>query len=279
MHSFVFDSTRYDLLINDVKSTINSLSNNELSSTYLNIFHCIDHTTLRDEDNVNSVVEFCQKAVDYCHNLASGTMASVCVYLEYASAAKKIVEPLGIKVAAVVGGFPTGQMPLRLKVEEVNYAIDNGADEVDFVINRGIFLGGDISNLANEVAAARQSCGNKTLKVILETGQLPSPELIYSASMTALLNGADFIKTSTGKCGVGATPEAAYAMLYAIADFQKNCKRKIGFKVSGGVSTIDAALLYYYMTIKILPDVDINNQIFRIGTSRLVPELSKKLTF
>lgn len=279
MNNFVFDNSRFECLLKDVQATIKSLSDNELKKNYLDIFHCIDHTTLRDEDNAASVVAFCQKAVSCCQNSSLGTMASVCVYPEYAAEAKSVVEPLGIKVAAVVGGFPTGQMPLELKMEEVKYAVGNGADEVDFVINRGIFLGGDVSHLSREIESARHCCGNTTLKVILETGQMQSPEMVYSASLTAMLSGADFIKTSTGKCASGATPIAAYAMLYAIADFQKNYNRKIGFKVSGGVSTTADALLYYYMTTKLLRDLDINNQIFRIGTSRLVDELSKKLTF
>ena len=279
MPNFIFEKKRFNAFLSEVNNYINSLSDNELTQTYTDIFHCIDHTTLRDEDNAQYVISFCQKAVDYC-NPNIGSVASVCVYPEFASAAKSVVSPIGMKVASVVGGFPTGQMPLTLKLQEIRYAIDNGADEVDFVINRGILLAGDSHHLAEEISSARSTCGDGILlKIILETGQLSSPELIYSASTIALQNGADFIKTSTGKTAIGATPEAAYSMLHAIRDFQKNSNRIVGFKVSGGVSTIDDALLYYIMTKKLLAIGEINNQLFRVGTSRLLPELSKKLTF
>lgn len=280
MPDFSFDKSRFDAFMSDVNECINSLSDNELMQSYTDIFHCIDHTTLRDEDDPLSVSRFCENAAASCNNPLLGTMASVCVYLEYASVAKSIVSPCGMKVATVVGGFPTGQMPLPLKLQEIRYAIDNGADEVDFVVNRGYILSGNEHHLDDEISSARRACGNNILlKVILETGQLNSPELIYLASLSAIRNGADFIKTSTGKSSVGATPEAAFAMLNAISDFQKNSKRIIGFKVSGGVSTLGSALLYYYMTKKILNNLDINNQTFRVGTSRLLLELQKKLTF
>lgn len=278
MTNFCFEKELFDSLVSDVIDTIKILSNNELKSIYLDLFHCIDHTTLHDEDNAQNVTDFCLKANKICEEFGTGSMASVCVYPEYASVAKKIVAQSGMNVAVVVGGFPTGQMPLPIKIQEIRYALDSGADEVDFVINRGIFLGGDYQHVAEEVAAARLHAGDDAiLKVILETGQLQSPAFIYKASILALENGADFIKTSTGKTSIGATPEAAYAMLSAIKNFQKNSSRNIGFKVSGGVSTVDDALLYYFMTKKILGVNEINNHIFRIGTSRLVSELIKKL--
>lgn len=279
MNSFLFEKERFDVVVAEINDIIKSLPENDLNAIYADLFHCIDHTTLRDEDNVTSVKQFCSEAVDLCMKSKTGSMASVCVYPEYASVAKRTVESCGMKVAAVVGGFPTGQMPLSLKLQEIGYAIDNGADEVDFVINRGYFINADVNHLAEEILSARGKCGDAvTLKVILETGQLKQPELIYKASIIAIENGADFIKTSTGKSAVGATPEAAYSMLYAIYNFQKKSDRTIGFKVSGGVSTIDDALFYYIMTKKILGIKEINNHLFRIGTSRLVNELSKKLT-
>lgn len=280
MNNFIFDKNRFETLLNEIKDTVESLPSEDLQSVMVDMFHCIDHTTLRDEDNDKYVADFCHTAAGYCTDPQLGSMASVCVYPEYASVAKREVAAVGMKVAAVVGGFPTGQMPLLLKLQEIRYAIDNGADEVDFVINRGHFLGGNKRHLAEEITAARHECGEAILlKVILETGQLKEPALIYAASMTAIENGADFVKTSTGKSGIGATPEAAYSMLCAIKDFHKKTSRRVGFKVSGGVSTTADALLYYFMTKKILGIVEINNQIFRIGTSRLVGDLSKKLTF
>lgn len=280
MPEFSFDKKNFDAFMSDVNDCINSLSDKDLFQTCIDIFHCIDHTTLRDEDDTLSVSRFCENAVVSCNNPLIGSMASVCVYPEYATVAKSIVSQYGMKVATVAGGFPTGQMPLSLKLQEIRYAIDNGTDEVDFVVNRGHILSGNTHLLDEEIYSARSVCGNNVLlKVILETGQLVSPECVYSASMSAIRNGADFIKTSTGKTSVGATPEAAFAMLNAITDFQKNSNRSIGFKVSGGISSLGSALLFYYMTKKILNNKTVNNQIFRVGTSRLLPELQKKLTF
>lgn len=278
--NYFFDKYQFDNILKEVNNTIESLSEKDLKKSYSDIFHCIDHTTLHDEDSEQSVIEFCKKAVTSCSNDSLGKMASVCVYPLFAEVAKKEVGKTGLKVAAVAGGFPSGQMPISLKIQEVRYAIDKGADEIDFVINRGYFLDGNNDYLAKEISSARRECGeNVVLKVILETGELKNAENIYSASMIAMENGADFIKTSTGKSSVGATHEAAFTMLQAINDFQKNSNRKIGFKVSGGVSTIQDGLLYYYMTKIMLGNNVINNQIFRIGTSKLASELIKKLSF
>lgn len=278
--NYFFDKYQFDNILKEVNNTIESLSEKDLKKSYSDIFHCIDHTTLHDEDSEQSVIDFCKKAVTSCSNDSLGKMASVCVYPLFAEVAKKEVGKTGLKVAAVAGGFPSGQMPISLKIQEVRYAIDKGADEIDFVINRGYFLDGNNDYLAKEISSARRECGeNVVLKVILETGELKNAENIYSASMIAMENGADFIKTSTGKSSVGATHEAAFTMLQAINDFQKNSNRKIGFKVSGGVSTIQDGLLYYYMTKITLGNNDINNQIFRIGTSKLASELIKKLSF
>lgn len=279
MHKFQFDSNKFSIIKSEIEQYRLSLSEDSFKMYCINIFHCMDHTTLHDEDNAVNVNNFCHKAINVCSDIAVGSMASICVYPEYASLVKQVVSNAGVKVAAVAGGFPTGQMPLAIKLQEVSYAVQNGADEVDFVINRGRFLEFGEEALAEEIAAVRNLCGNgMLLKVILETGQLMDYQLIYSASMTAMENGADFIKTSTGKISVGATPEAAFVMLSAISDFCKKTGRKVGFKVSGGVSTVSDALFYYFMTEKMLNLKEINNQNFRIGTSRLLGDLSKILT-
>ena len=279
MHNYLFDSSKYQSIIKDIEQYRLSLSEESYRNTCIAIFHCMDHTTLHDEDNAVNVKEFCSKAINVCSDIAVGSMASICVYPEYAKLVKQVVSDNGVKVAAVAGGFPSGQMPLAIKLLEVRYAIQNGADEIDFVINRGRFLEYGEDALGEEIAAVRNECGDAvTLKVILETGELKTPQLIYSASMAAMENGADFIKTSTGKSSIGATPEAAFTMLSAISDFSKKTDRKVGFKVSGGVSTVSDALFYYFMTEKLLNLKEINNQKFRIGTSRLLADLSKILT-
>lgn len=242
------------------------------------VFTCIDNTTLSSTDNDTSVATFCSGTLgkttrDGAH------VAAVCVYPRFVAQAARVLEGSGIKVAAVAGAFPHGQLPLELKVEEVKYAISQGADEIDMVLSRGALLAGDDDTVRGEVAAMKQACGDHTLKVILESGELPTPEHIRRAAMLAMEGGADFIKTSTGKSGVGATPEAAKVMLEAIADYVKICKKTIGFKAAGGISTPEEALLYANLAKKIMGDNYINSQTFRIGASRLTDKLHSLLTF
>lgn len=242
------------------------------------VFTCIDNTTLSSTDNDTSVATFCGGTLDKTTR-DGAHVAAVCVYPRFVAQATRVLEGSGIKVAAVAGAFPHGQLPLELKVEEVKYAIRQGADEIDMVLSRGALLAGDDDTVRAEVAAMKQVCGDHTLKVILETGELPTPEHIRRAAMLAMEGGADFIKTSTGKSGVGATPEAAKVMLEAIADYVKICKKTIGFKAAGGISTPEEALLYADLAKKIMGDNYINSQTFRIGASRLTDKLHSLLTF
>lgn len=256
---------------------IKGLSDIERHKLLCNVFSCIDNTTLNGSDSVASVTEFCHNTLGM--KVGNLTVASVCVYPCFVGVSKKQLAGSGIKVAAVAGGFPAGQIPQRLKTEEVKFVVEEGADEVDFVIKRGNFLMGDTRAVFDEVAAAKEVCGKDVLlKVIIETGELQTSENIYAASMLAMEAGADFVKTSTGKIGVGATPEAAYTMLSAVRDFVKKSKRKVGFKAAGGISNPSDALLYYMMYKKILGKEEINNQEFRIGASRLTSQLHKNLT-
>lgn len=207
-----------------------------------------------------------------------GRVAAVCVYPRFVSVAKRVLDNSGIMVASVAGAFPHGQLPINLKVEEVKYAIGEGADEIDMVLSRGALLAGEDNVVRDEVAMMKEACQGKTLKVILETGELPSPTLIRKASILAIEGGADFIKTSTGKIGVGATLEAAEVMLKCIADSVKINKKRVGFKAAGGISTPEEALAYAEMAKKILGEEYINNQSFRIGASRLTDRLYSILT-
>lgn len=207
-----------------------------------------------------------------------GSVAAVCVYPRFVSVAKRVLDNSGIMVASVAGAFPHGQLPINLKVEEVKYAIGEGADEIDMVLSRGALLAGEDNVVRDEVAMMKEACQGKTLKVILETGELPSPTLIRKASTLAIEGGADFIKTSTGKIGVGATLEAAEVMLKCIADSVKINKKRVGFKAAGGISTPEEALAYAEMAKKILGEEYINNQSFRIGASRLTDRLYSVLT-
>lgn len=270
-----------NLLLSEVRTTVGNLSDAERRRLLSVAFTCIDNTTLSGTDSPRSVEGFCRSAVSLSPVVDGRDLhvASVCLYPVFVPLAKPIIAPSPLSLAAVAGGFPAGQLPLSLKVNEVSYLVGEGADEVDFVINRGTLLDGGVSSVFDEVKAARKACGDKVhLKVILETGELPSSEAVYNASMQALQAGADFIKTSTGKSSVGATPEAALAMLSAIRDFGANSEICAGFKVSGGVSTPDDALFYLILTKKVLNIEKIDCHNFRIGTSRLTSALAQLLT-
>jgi len=236
------------------------------------VFSCIDNTTLNGTDNEAHVESFCR------HTMELGRVAAVCVYPRFVSVAKRVLDNSGIMVASVAGAFPHGQLPINLKVEEVKYAIGEGADEIDMVLSRGALLAGEDNIVRDEVTMMKEACQGKTLKVILETGELPSPTLIRKASTLAIEGGADFIKTSTGKIGVGATLEAAEVMLKCIADSVKINKKMVGFKAAGGISTPEEAMAYAEMAKKILGEEYINNQSFRIGASRLTDRLYSILT-
>lgn len=241
------------------------------------VFSCIDNTTLNATDNESSVEAFCHRTMEMC--LADGTtVAAVCVYPRFVATAKRVLKESGIKVASVAGAFPHGQLPLELKIAEVKYALEQGADEIDMVLSRGALIEGDEATVRAEVEAMKEVCKEHTLKVILETGELTT-QLISRASELAIEGGADFIKTSTGKIATGATIEAAETMLNVVKRNVNFNKKTVGFKAAGGIRTPEEALAYAEMAKKIVGDNYINNQTFRIGASRLTESLYSLLTF
>jgi deoxyribose-phosphate aldolase len=224
--------------------------------------NCIDLTTLEGSDNTAKIDLLCNNAIHY-------QTAAVCVYPVFVSRAKQLLKDTPIKVASVAGAFPSGQLPLELKVKEVEYAVHQGADEIDMVISRGVFLEEKYDTVFEEIVAIKQTCCKAYLKVILETGELMEPDLIYKASMLAMYAGADFIKTSTGKIGVNATPEAFLIMLDAIYQFHNDSKKSIGIKPAGGITDANTTLLYLKLLENILNTNWLSNNFFRIGASRL----------
>lgn len=241
------------------------------------VFSCIDNTTLTATDTDASVEAFCRHTLAL-RGAAYGPVAAVCIYPRFVAAARKVLEGSGIRVASVAGAFPHGQLPLELKVAEVRYAVAQGADEVDMVLSRGLVLEGDADGVVREVQAMKKACQGRTLKVILETCELPSPTLVAQASQLAIDGGADFIKTSTGKGASGATLEAAETMLDVIMQNVKKTSKKVGFKAAGGISTPEEALQYAMLAKKIVGEYYVNNQTFRIGASRLTDRLAAFLT-
>lgn len=243
------------------------------------IFACIDNTSLSSSDTHQSIEQLCETSMRM-QSAPRGIdhVAAVCVFPVFVQFSKQILKGSGIKVASVAGAFPTGQSPIDVKLQEVQYALDEGADEIDMVISIGSFLEGDYHKVADEIAAIKALCGTSNLKVIIETGALQTVDNIYKASMLSMESGADFIKTSTGKIPVGATLEAAQTMLQAIHDYGEKSGKQIGFKVAGGVSTPQQALDYYQLVKKIMGTEYITNQKFRVGASHLTERLFRFLT-
>ena len=242
------------------------------------IFQCIDFTTLEAFDNETKINDFCSKALSFKDNDLHISVPAVCIYSPFVRQAKELLRGSCIKVATVACAFPSGQMPFELKRREVEYCVEQGADEVDMVISRGTFLAGRLDEVYEEIKSVREACAPPVrLKVILETGELKSVENIRRASEIAINAGADFIKTSTGKSPVSATPLAAIIMCDTIKEYFEATGRMVGFKPAGGMSTIDDALTYFYIVREVLGERWLNKDYFRMGTSRLAGKVMDEL--
>lgn len=184
-----------------------------------------------------------------------------------------------VKIAAVAGGFPASQTFMEVKMAEVAMAIMEGANEIDIVMNLGYLLEENFDELTEEIQEIKARCGEEvTLKVILETGALETPEQIRKAAILAIYSGADFIKTSTGKGYPGATPEAVYTMCRVIHEYAELNDKKVGIKVAGGVRSAEDAVRYYTIVKEVLGEEWLNKSLFRIGASSLVEDLEQRLT-
>jgi len=238
------------------------------------LFNCIDLTSLNTEDSTESIREFVEK-VNELPELFSFVpqVAAMCVYPVFAPVLKSALKDKNINRAVVSAGFPSSQTFSDVKKLETQRAIDFGANEIDIVMSVGEFLEGNYEFVGEEIKLIKTVMGDVHLKVILESGTLPKSEDIWMASMIAMENGADFIKTSTGKQQPAATFEAAYVMLQAIKKFNVENSQKIGFKPAGGISTAEDALIYYCLVKNILGEEWLNNHLFRLGASRLANNL------
>jgi deoxyribose-phosphate aldolase len=238
----------------------------------------IDLTTLEGKDTQGKVEQLCYKAMhphDALKNIP--TVAAICVYPSYVRTAKNALLRSDIHVASVATAFPSGQSSLDVKLEETKYAVDEGADEIDMVISRGQFLAGNYQYVYDEIASVKEACGKSHLKVILETGELDTLDNIRRASEIAMLAGADFIKTSTGKIQPAATMPVTYVMLDAIKDFYMKTGRKIGMKPAGGISTSKIALQYLVMLNEVLGQEWMDKKYFRFGASSLANDILMQL--
>ncbi|MBK7173319.1 MAG: deoxyribose-phosphate aldolase [Bacteroidales bacterium] len=240
------------------------------------ILGLLDLTTLEGTDHDQRVKELCEKAIAI-KKVSGISPAAICVYPVFVRTAKRSLGESGIAVASVAGAFPSGQSPLSIRVAEVEYAVNEGADEIDMVISRGRFLSGDFDFISEEVAAIKKACNKAHLKVILETGELITPENIRKASELAVLAGADFIKTSTGKVQPAATLEAMSVMLEVIKEHHQASGKLIGIKPAGGISTPDQALQYFDLVETKLGAEWLKPALFRIGASRLADGILAEL--
>ena len=234
------------------------------------IFHCIDLTTLKCTDSEESVMKFTEKVNEFVDKYPDlENVAAICVYPNMAEIVSDSLEADNVKIACVSGGFPSSQTFMEVKVAETAMAIHAGAEEIDIVMPIGKFLCGDYEGMCDEIGELKDICGEKPLKVILETGALRTASNIKKAAILAMYAGADFIKTSTGKEAISATPEAALIMCEAIKEYHRETGRKVGFKAAGGIDSVKKALAYYTIVKEVLGEEWLNNGLFRIGTSRL----------
>src|SRR5271167_769033 len=235
----------------------------------------MDLTTLEGKDTPGKIAYLCRKALQPAeakYNVPP--CAAVCVYPNMVKYARKFLgNNPPVKIAAVATAFPSGQYPLRTKLEEVRRTVADGADEIDMVIDRCAFLAGDHAKVFDEIAATKEACGAAHLKVILETGELVTYDNVRLASEIAMQAGGDFIKTSTGKVSPAATMPVTLVMLEAIRDYFFATGIRVGMKPAGGIRTSKQALAYLVMVKETLGDDWLNPQLFRFGASSLVNDV------
>ena len=235
---------------------------------------CIDLTTLEGTDTIGKIVAMCSKAVRPDPiDPSIPSVAAVCLYPQLVPVAVEQLEGSGVKVASVAGSFPSGLGPLDSRLREIAEVVALGADEVDIVLNRSLFLGGRYAQAYDEIVASREAAGAAHLKVILETGELGSYDRIRQASMLAMAAGADFIKTSTGKIGVGATLPTALCMMEAARDFHRQTGVAVGVKVAGGVRKSKQSIQYLTVLYETLGADWMTPDRFRIGASTLLNDV------
>jgi deoxyribose-phosphate aldolase len=235
---------------------------------------CIDLTTLEGADTPGKVRALCARALRPDPDDPSlAPVAAVCVYGSLVADAHAALEGTTVRVASVAGAFPSGQSHLEQRLDEIRRAVEDGADEIDIVLNRGALLAGRLDVAHDEVAASKDACGHAHLKTILETGELGSYEMVRLAAMVAMAAGSDVIKTSTGKLPVSATPAVALCMAEAIREFADETGRAVGLKLAGGIRTSKQALGYLALVSETLGADWLTPERFRLGASTLLNDI------
>jgi deoxyribose-phosphate aldolase len=262
-----------------------SLKKDHQAAWLLNAVRCIDLTTLAGDDTPDRVARLCAKArqpiaADLLEavGVTGLTTGAVCVYPTMVAPAKRALGNSGIPVASVATGFPAGLMPLDLRLAEIRYAVDQGADEIDIVITRAHVLQGNWAVLYDELRAMREACGAARMKAILATGDLKSLENVAKASHVAMQAGSDWIKTSTGKEGVNATLPVSLVMVRTIRDFHARTGIKVGFKPAGGLRTAKDAISWQVLMNEELGRDWLAPDLFRIGASSLLGDIERQIS-
>ena len=243
------------------------------------LFKSMDYTSLKCTDSEESIMKMTERVNDFVDQHPDiDPMASLCIYPTMAAIVNDSLEADHVNIVCTAGGFPSGQTFIEVKIAEIAMAIHEGADEIDIVMPIGKFLNEDYEGMCDEIEEMKAACGSKKMKVILETGVLKSAANIKKAAILSMYAGADFIKTSTGKEGISATPEAALVMCEAIKEYHAKTGIKIGFKAAGGISTLHDALVYYTIVKEVLGEEWLTPELFRLGTSRLANPLLNEIT-
>ncbi|CAK1604098.1 unnamed protein product [Parnassius mnemosyne] len=267
------------------------ISKEHLNAWLLKTISLIDLTTLSGDDTRSNVVRLCLKAANPISTSILKRLklndenkirtAAVCVYPTRVADARDIIMKMGltdtIKIASVATGFPSGLYPLESRLQEIKFAVENGATEIDVVLDRSLVLMGKWETLFNEVVQMRKACGKVHLKVILGVGELGSYENVYKASMVSMMAGADFIKTSTGKEAVNATLPVGLVMCRAIRNFYLTTGVKVGLKPAGGIKTAEDAVNWLVLVHSELGAEWLRPELFRIGASSLLDVIEKHL--
>lgn len=239
----------------------------------------IELTTLKTTDSDESVLAFTERVNQFDEEYGDlPHLATICVYPCFARTVSETLEVDGVEVACVSGSFPSSQAAIEVKIAETALALRDGATEIDIVMPVGKFLSGDYEGVCDDINELKQVCGDKAMKVILETGCLKTASNIKKASILSMYAGADYIKTSTGKLEPAATPEAAYVMCQAIKEYYDETSIQVGFKPAGGINSVMDALIYYTIVKEVLGEKWLTNKWFRLGTSRLANMLLSEIT-
>ena len=246
---------------------------------YQHCLSCLDLTSLDPCDSARSVTAFARKAAEFNRHFPHlPNVATVCVWPQYVDAAGLALGESEIGITAVGAGFPSSQTFLEVKMLECAMAEESGADEIDIVLNLGLYLDGDHAAVTAEIRTIRQELEPETrLKVIIESGLLPSPEDVRQATLLCIAAGADMVKTSTGKQGAGATPLAFTAMCEVVRDHFDKTGRRIGVKAAGGIRTAEEAVVYYTIVKETLGEAWLVPEYFRLGASSLANDLLSKI--